>query len=86
MIAVSILFAPLLRILDTMPAGDYYLPHSMIVNRHGRRFVNEKDMNFGLAFDERHPDSGEPLHQPAWRIYDSQFASKYGMALPKTSA
>lgn len=68
------------------PAGDYYLPHSMVVNRHGRRFVNEKDMNFGLAFDERDPETGEPLHQPAWRIYDSQYASKYPMALPKTSA
>ncbi len=68
------------------PAGDYYLPHSMIVNRHGRRFVNEKEMNIGLAFDERDSETGEPLHQPAWRIYDSQFASKYAMALPKTNA
>ncbi len=68
------------------PAGDYYLPHSMIVNRHGRRFVNEKQMNIGLAFDERDPDSGEPLHLPAWRIYDSQYASKYALALPKTNA
>lgn len=67
------------------PAGDYYLPHSMIVNRHGRRFVNEKEMNIGLAFDERDSETGEPLHQPAWRIYDSQFASKYAMALPKTN-
>jgi 3-oxosteroid 1-dehydrogenase len=68
------------------PAGDYYLPHSMVVNRHGQRFMNEKEMNIGLAFDERDPDSGEPLHLPAWRIYDSQFASKYAMALPKTNA
>ncbi len=67
------------------PAGDYYLPHSMIVNRHGRRFMNEKVMNIGLAFDERDPESGEPLHLPAWRIYDSQFASKYRLALPKTN-
>lgn len=67
------------------PAGDYYLPHSMVVNRHGRRFVNEKEMNVGLAFDERDPDTGEPLHLPAWRIYDSQFAARYPLALPKTS-
>ena len=67
------------------PAGDYYLPHSMIVHRHGRRFVNEKEMNIGLAFGERDSETGEPLHQPAWRIYDSQFASKYAMALPKTN-
>lgn len=68
-----------------VPASDYYLPHSMIVNRHGRRFVNEKEMNIGLAFDARDPDTGEPLHLPAWRIYDSQFASKYPMALPRTN-
>ena len=69
-----------------VPAGDYYLPHSMVVNRHGQRFMNEKEMNVGLAFGIRDPHSSEPLHLPAWRIYDSQFASKYAMALPKTSA
>ncbi len=68
------------------PAGDYYLPHSMIVNRHGRRFMNEKAMNIGLAFEERDAQSREPLHLPAWRIYDSQFASKYPLALPKSNA
>lgn len=69
-----------------VPAGDYYLPHSMIVNRHGRRFMNEKEMNIGLALSERNPVSGEPLHLPAWRIYDNQFASKYSLALPKSNA
>lgn len=68
------------------PAGDYYLPHSMIVNRHGQRFMNEKAMNFGVAFAERDPDSGAPRHLPAWRIYDHQFASKYALALPKSNA
>lgn len=68
------------------PAGDYYMPHSMVVNRHGQRFMNEKAMNFAIAFDERDPESGAPLHLPAWRIYDSQFASKYPLALPKTNA
>lgn len=71
--------------LQGQPAADYFLPHSMIVNRHGMRFVNEKQMNVGLAFAERDPDTGEPLHLPAWRIYDSQFADKYPHALPKAS-
>ena len=71
--------------LQGQPAADYFLPHSMIVNRHGKRFVNEKQMNVGLAFAERDPDTGEPLHLPAWRIYDSQFAEKYPHALPKAS-
>ena len=64
------------------PSGDFMLPHSMIVNRHARRFVNEKTMNIGLAFEERDAGTGLPLHLPAWRIYDGQFARKYPHALP----
>lgn len=65
------------------PANDYFLPHSMIVNRHGKRFVNEKQMNVGLAFAEMDPETGTPMHLPAWRIYDSQFARKYPHVMPK---
>lgn len=68
--------------LQGQPAADYFLPHSMIVNRHGRRFVNEKQMNIGLAFAERDPETGHPVNLPAWRIYDAQFAAKYPHALP----
>jgi len=64
------------------PASDYFLPHSMIVNRHGRRFVNEKQMNIGLAFAEIDPETGTPAHLPAWRIYDAQFAARYPHAMP----
>ncbi len=68
--------------LQGQPAADYFLPHTMIVNRHGRRFVNEKQMNIGLAFAEMDPETGTPAHLPAWRIYDSQFAAKYPHAMP----
>jgi len=68
-----------------LPAADYFLPHSMIVNRQGRRFVNEKQMNIGLAFAELDAKTGTPAHLPAWRIYDSQFAAKYPHAMPKKS-
>jgi 3-oxosteroid 1-dehydrogenase len=67
------------------PAADYFLPHSMIVNRHGRRFVNEKQMNIGLAFAELDPETGTPAHLPAWRIYDGQFAARYPHALPSAA-
>jgi 3-oxosteroid 1-dehydrogenase len=67
------------------PAADYFLPHSMIVNRHGRRFVNEKQMNIGLAFAEMDPETGTPAHLPAWRIYDGQFAARYPHAMPDKS-
>ena len=71
--------------IQGQPAADYFLPHSMIVNKRGRRFVNEKQMNVGLAFAEMDPQTDTPAHLPAWRIYDSQFASKYPHALPKKS-
>jgi len=71
--------------IQGQPAADYFLPHTMIVNRHGKRFVNEKQMNIGLAFSERDPETGTPRHLPAWRIYDGQYAAKYPHALPKAS-
>jgi 3-oxosteroid 1-dehydrogenase len=69
--------------LQGLPAADYFLPHSMLVNRLGQRFVNEKQMNVGLAFAARDPATGWPVNLPAWRIYDGQFAAKYPHALPK---
>ena len=71
--------------LQGQPAADYFLPHSMVVNRLGKRFVNEKQMNIGLAFAERDPETSEVLNLPAWRIYDSQYASKYPHAMPSQS-
>ncbi len=67
------------------PAADYFLPHSMIVNRRGRRFVNEKQMNIGLAFAEIDQATGTPAHLPAWRIYDAQFAARYPHAMPNAA-
>lgn len=68
-----------------VPSADYTLPHSMIVGRHGRRFKNEKEISNGLPLLECDPETGEPVHLPAWRIYDAQFAAKYAHALPKGS-
>ncbi len=64
------------------PAKDIKLPHIMIVNRHGRRFVNEVAVNIGLAFEIRDPVTRQPVNLPAWRIFDSQYARKYAHALP----
>ncbi|MEK9754535.1 MAG: FAD-dependent oxidoreductase [Rhodospirillaceae bacterium] len=71
--------------LHGLPAGDYFLPHSMIVNASGMRFVNEKQMNIGLAFAERDPAAGHPVNLPAWRIMDAQYAAKYPHLMPKAS-
>lgn len=68
------------------PAKDIKLPHIMIVNRHGRRFVNEVEVNIGLAFEIRDPETRQPVNLPAWRIFDRQYARKYAHALPATKA
>lgn len=54
------------------------LPHTIIVNREGRRFANESAHNMGLALMyEREVESGRPVNQPAWVISDTQFRSRY---------
>lgn len=67
-----------------VPAADYTLPHSMIVDPRGRRFVNEVQVNVGLGL-ERRDGGGRRIHDPAWRIYDAQYARKYRHALPRGS-
>lgn len=47
--------------------------HSILVNRHGRRFVSENDFNIGERMDARDPETGEPVHLPVWLIGDSRF-------------
>ena len=53
-------------------------PHTIIVNRTGRRFVNEAEHNMGNALMyERDAATGALVNQPAWLISDSQFHRKY---------
>ncbi|HLW48248.1 MAG TPA: FAD-dependent oxidoreductase [bacterium] len=59
-----------------VPVADVYAPHCILVNRTGRRFLNEGRPNLGVVIDERAPASGLPVHLPAWRIFDAQFARK----------
>lgn len=47
--------------------------HSILVNRHGKRFVSENDFNIGERMDARDPDTGESIHLPVWLIGDSRF-------------
>lgn len=78
--------------------GDFAirsLPHSIIVNRAGRRFVNEAHnyndmMKPFFAFD---PVGYERPNLPAWLVLDAQFAERYmlvtsvpGMAPPEFMA
>jgi len=64
--------------------GDFAirsLPHSIVVNRRGRRFVNEAHnyndmMKPFFAFD---PVRYERPNLPAWLILDSQFVERYAL-------
>lgn len=51
-------------------------PHSIVVDRHGRRFVSESDFNIGEAMDRRDPETGEPLHLPVWLVADRRFLKR----------
>jgi 3-oxosteroid 1-dehydrogenase len=48
-------------------------PHAIVVDRNGKRFVSEYDFNIGEAIDRRDPETGMPLHLPAWVIADRRF-------------
>jgi len=71
-----------------LPLNELYPPHGILVNRHGRRFLNEGDPNLGVALDARDPATGLPLHLPAWRIFDGQYAARnwYSMRIGRKEA
>ncbi|HYF08388.1 MAG TPA: FAD-binding protein, partial [Acetobacteraceae bacterium] len=58
--------------LAAMPVPFHTEPNAVLVNRHGRRFVNELRFNIGEALDARDPATGEPTHLPAWVITDAR--------------
>ncbi|HEX4259895.1 MAG TPA: FAD-dependent oxidoreductase [Acetobacteraceae bacterium] len=55
-----------------MPMTWQAAPHSIVVDRTGRRFGSEYDYNLGEALDRRDA-SGAPLHLPAWLVGDARF-------------
>jgi 3-oxosteroid 1-dehydrogenase len=59
-----------------LPLNELYSPHCLLVNRHGKRFVNEGDPNVGVTLDTRDAVTGEPVHLPCWRIFDAQYAAQ----------
>ncbi|TBU90058.1 dehydrogenase [Stutzerimonas kirkiae] len=69
------------RALGILSVPERSLPHSLWVNRHGRRFVNEASHNCSLALEERDPASGEYRNLPAWAIFDDNFRQRYPVLL-----
>lgn len=63
-------------------AADRAKPHSIMVNREGRRFTNEA-ANYnssGAAFRVIDPHKFEYSNLPAWMVMDSEFLREYGFA------
>jgi 3-oxosteroid 1-dehydrogenase len=63
------------------PLNEAYKPHGILVNRYGKRFVNEGEPNVGVTVDARDPATGMPIHLPCWRIFDAQYARKNRVAM-----
>ncbi len=59
--------------LHALPAPIHMEPNAIVVDRHGQRFVSEYAVDLGEAIDRRDPQTGEPLHLPAWLISDRTF-------------
>ena len=68
---------PLGRILVN---GQRTLPHSIMVNRRGRRFTNEAaNYNaFGAAFHVEDVSKFEYANLPCWLVFDGQYVDAYG--------
>lgn len=56
-----------------MPMTYQSEPHSIVVNRHGARFMSETDYNIGEHMDRRDPATGENIHLPCFLIGDRGF-------------
>jgi 3-oxosteroid 1-dehydrogenase len=60
--------------------GQRTLPHSIMINKHGRRFTNEAaNYNaFGAAFHVEDVSRFEYANLPCWLIFDQQYVDRYG--------
>ncbi len=60
--------------------GQRTLPHSIMVNRRGRRFTNEAaNYNaFGGAFHVEDVSRFEYANLPCWLVFDRQYVERYG--------
>ena len=60
------------------------VPHTIIVNREGRRFVNEALNYYDVAEGFGNKVGGSDRNLPAWLIYDQQGLEKYSTLVYKT--
>ncbi len=64
----------------TLVNGQRTLPHSIMVNRRGRRFTNEAaNYNaFGAAFHVEDVSRFEYANLPCWLVFDQNYVDRYG--------
>ena len=67
------------RQLSRLLVPERACPHSILVNRSGRRFVNEGASynELGKVFNEIDPNTREYRNQPCWAIFDRQYRERY---------
>lgn len=67
----------------TLVAGLRSLPRAIMVNRKGRRFVNEAaNYNaFGAAFHEQDVSAFDYANLPCWLIFDQGYIERYGFGM-----
>jgi succinate dehydrogenase/fumarate reductase flavoprotein subunit len=53
-------------------------PHTIVVNKKGKRFGNEASQNFGNDLQVTDPETKELMNLPCWAVFDSQFRKRYG--------
>jgi 3-oxosteroid 1-dehydrogenase len=62
--------------------GERTRPHSIMVNKHGRRFTNEA-ANYnalGAAFHAIDVTTYDYVNHPAWLVFDHHYVTRYGLA------
>jgi succinate dehydrogenase/fumarate reductase flavoprotein subunit len=67
--------------LTRLTIGERSLPHTIVVNRYGKRFMNESHNynDITKAFNTFDANTYDYPNVPAWSIFDQQFRDKYGV-------
>jgi 3-oxosteroid 1-dehydrogenase len=62
---------------------DRHVPHTIIVNRLGKRFMNEALNYYDAAEPFGTKEGGSPRNHPAWYVFDQQAREKYAVVAQK---
>jgi len=67
--------------LTRLTIGERQLPHAMVVNRFGKRFMNESHNynDITKTFGDFDPNAYDYPNVPAWSIFDQQYREKYAV-------